>query len=113
MAKNRNVEVGGILLTDDWKLLPVDDRNWELCHRHANGDNAKSRAAGTVGQMRWHRCGRYYSYNTVGEAIAYVADVEMKRKATTTARSLDVAVAEWKATIRELEQTVVGAKGGV
>ena len=106
MAKNRNVEVGGILLTDVWKLLPVDDRNWELCHRHAVGDNVKARAAGTVGQMRWHRCGRYYSYNTVGEAIAYVADVEMKRKATATAMDLGAALAEWRAVMDGIAETL-------
>lgn len=96
MSSKKSAEVGGILLTEDWKLLPVDTRNWELCHRHAVGDNVKARTAGTVGQTRWHRCGRYYSHNTFVDAITYVADVELKRKVTATELGLLDALAAYR-----------------
>ena len=98
---------GGIVLHENWKLFTVDSRNWELCERREVPDNARSRDAGTVGIMRWQRCGRYYSHNTIDCALLYVADNLMKDKCRDAALTLDAAVAEWKATIRELEQTVL------
>lgn len=92
-----DVQEGGIQFGERWKLFPIDDRNWELCHLHANADNAKSRKAGTAGQMRWNRCGRFYSYNTVVEALRYAADVELKAKCAEEA----VAIAEAAEMLRQ------------
>ena len=77
MAKNRDIQDIGIVF-GEWKLIPLDDRNWELCHRHATGETARTRAAGTTGAVKWHRLGRYYSYNTFGNALLYAADCELK-----------------------------------
>ena len=75
-----DIQSGGMLLCETWKLFPIDDRNWELCELRQTADNAKSRERGTSGTLRWQRCGRFYSYNTIGEAIGYVADVLAKRR---------------------------------
>ena len=109
--KNIDIQEGGIVLHENWKLFPVDSHNWELCERCEVLDNARSRDAGTVGTMRWRRCGRYYSHNTIDCALLYVADNLMKAKCRDAALTLDAAVAEWKATIRELERTVVSKVG--
>lgn len=65
----------------NWKLVPVDSHNWELCHRHAVSDTPTARKAGTVGVVQWNRLGRYYQYNTFALAIQYAADCELKDKA--------------------------------
>lgn len=96
MARKETVQSGGIVLADDWKLYPIDDRNWELCKR---------------GESGWSPYGRYYSYNTIDCALLYVADQLMKDKCRDAAMPLDVAAAEWKATVRELERAVVGKVG--
>lgn len=106
--KNIDIQDGGIVLHDNWKLYPLDERNWELCELREVIDNAAARKAGTVGEMRWQRCGRYYSHNTIDCALLYVADQLMKDKCRDAAMELDVAAAEWKATVRELERAVVG-----
>jgi hypothetical protein len=69
MPKNVNIETGRILLAEDWKLYPIDERNWELCHRYAS-DHHKAKD----NKPRWRRCGRYYSYNTIDQAMLYVVD---------------------------------------
>lgn len=71
MGKTVDIEDGGVMLTDDWKLWPLDDRNWELCHRYVSA--AVGRHDGGT-EPTWHRCGKFYSYNTVPEAMLYVAD---------------------------------------
>lgn len=91
MARVSKVQDGGIILCDEWKLWPMDDRNWELCE---------------LRDGVWRPCGRYYSYNTVGEAIAYVVDVELKRKATDTAMDLMAALAEWRAVMDGIAETL-------
>ncbi len=93
MARKETVQNGGIVLPDEWKLYPLDDRNWELCKLMEDG--------------QWKPYGRFYSYNTIDCALLYVADNLMKAKCRDAALTLDAAVAEWKATIRELEQTVL------
>jgi hypothetical protein len=95
----------GILLADDWKLVPIDSRNWELCQRYVS--QARGRHKGGT-EPTWHHCGRFYSSNTIDCALLYVADNLMKDKCRDAALTLDAAVAEWKATIRELERAVVG-----
>jgi len=93
MGKTVDIEDGGIMLTDDWKLWPLDDRNWELCHRYVSA--AVGRHDGGT-EPTWHRCGKFYSYNTVPEAMLYVADQKMKRRARKKAMALKEAVAEFK-----------------
>ena len=107
-SKTKDIQDGSILLHEDWKLLPVDSRNWELCHRYEVP--AKGARKASDGKT-WHRCGRYYSYNTIDCALLYVADQLMKDKCRDAAMLLDVAAAEWKATVRELERAVVGKVG--
>ena len=83
---------GEITLAEDWKLVPVDARNWELCRKKGVEDKPASRERGTVGTVKWVRCGRYYSYNTVAEALRYVADELMKEKAREQAMTLATAI---------------------
>ena len=70
--QNIGVEFG------NWKLVPLDSNNWELCHWHVTKDTAKARANGTAGKLRWHRLGRYYQYDTIHLALEYAADAEVK-----------------------------------
>jgi len=79
MAKARDVQGCGITF-GRWKLVPVDDRNWELCQWRETADTASARKAGTVGEAKWHRLGRFYSWNTFRNALMYAADVEMKER---------------------------------
>ena len=101
-----DVQSGGIQFGERWKLFPVDDRNWEPCHLHANADNARSRAAGTAGQTRWNRCGRFYSYNTVGEALRYAADVEMKAKCAEEAIAISEALEMLRQTLEDFGEAL-------
>ena len=96
--KNKSVKDGGIVF-GDWKLFPVDDRNWELCHLRATNDNQRSRAAGTAGVVQWSRTGRFYSYHTIDLAMLYAADVEMKDKHRQKARELIEVAREWRETL--------------
>lgn len=59
MARKESVQTGGIILSAGWKLWPLDERNWELCKMADDGS--------------WKPFGRYYSYNTIEEALLYVA----------------------------------------
>ena len=54
-----------------WRLVPVGGGNFELCHRHVatRGKNA--------GKVQWNRIGRYYQYNTLGNAMLYAATREL------------------------------------
>lgn len=106
MAKAKSVQEGGIMLADNWKLYPVDERNWELCRYVAVNDTPVSRANGTAGQMRWQPLGRFYSYDTVGEALAYAADELVKEKARQQALTLRVALAEYARACRMLREAV-------
>lgn len=94
MAKHKDIQDVGILLADEWKLVPLDDRNWELCHLHVAQPRG-GREGGT--EPRWYRCGRFYSYNTVGEAMLYVIDQLMKDKAWAQHMELGSALAEYRA----------------
>ena len=108
MAKNRDIQNIGIVF-GDWKLIPLDDRNWELCHRHMMSDTEKTRSAGTAGTLRWVKLGRYYSYNTFDLAVQYAADVELKAKAEERVMELQDALAEYRTIVDTLKADVVGA----
>ena len=83
-------EEGAIILTEDWKLEPVDSLNWELCHRYAS-----TRGFGS-GELVWHRCGRFYSASTIGHALVFVADRLMAERAHGRAMGLQDALAEYQ-----------------
>lgn len=87
---SKNVQDGGILLADDWKLFPIDDANWELCHRYATTSGRDE------GIVKWHRCGRFYSYGTLDEAALYVADQLMKQRAYARHMELGSALVEYR-----------------
>ena len=89
----------GITLTEEWKLVPVDSLNWELCHRHATTRGKD------VGVTKWHRCGRFYSAATIGHALVYVADQLMKEKAHGKAMELQSALATYERIAKELMES--------
>lgn len=107
----KSCQNGGIVF-GDWKLFPVDERNWELCHRHATSDTATARKSGTVGAMRWHRCGKFYSYNTFHLAIQYAADCALKDRAHGTQMELQDALHEYHTITERMVADVRAAMGG-
>ena len=72
--------MGGRMVIEfgDWQLRPYDKLNWQLWHRHPTVDCAGSRKAGTVGEVAWFPCGRYYSASTIPHALVYAADCEVR-----------------------------------
>ena len=107
---SKSCQEGGIVF-GDWKLVPLDDRNWELCHRHETADTTKARRNGTVGNVRWHRMGRYYQYNTFPLAIQYAADCALKEKAHGTQMELLDALHEYETITRALMADMARALG--
>ena len=105
MAKQVSVQEGGIAF-GDWKLFPVDARNWELCHRHANtrGDNK--------GVVQWNRLGRFYQSNTFDLALQYAADCELKDRCHDRAMELGKAIAEYRAIVDGMSAAVIAAVRG-
>lgn len=87
----------------DWKLFPVDDRNWELCHRHEVTKGKNRRV------VQWNRLGRYYSYNTFDLAVQYAADVELKAEAHAKVMELWDALETYRDIVADLKADVVGA----
>lgn len=84
----------------DWRLVPVDSRNWELCHRHVTtrGKN--------VGKEQWHHLGRYYQYNTIPAALEFAADEEMKAKRHGEVVRIEDALREYERILGEFRQAV-------
>lgn len=75
---------GGITF-GSWRLVPLDSRNWELCHLHeANGER------------RWVRRGRYYQAHTIPEALFFAADQEMRAKCMDEAHDILDALREYR-----------------
>ena len=62
----------------DWQLRPCDKLNWQLWHRHRTADRTRARNAGTVGEVAWFPCGRYYSASTIPNALVFAADCEIR-----------------------------------
>lgn len=89
MAKNRDIQDIGITF-GNWKLVPLDSLNWELCHLHASSRGKNE------GVRQWHRLGRYYSWNTFPNALMYAADRELKDGTAEAARDIHAALAEYK-----------------
>lgn len=92
----------GILLAEGWKLVPVDERNWELCEHRAPRD---SHGNPRDGEPRWFRCGRFYQYNTIDEALLYVADEMAKRKCWTRQMELGIALVEYRVIANSIRAT--------
>ena len=112
MAKTRDIQSEGVVF-GDWKLIPLDSRNWELCHRHEVPDSERTRKAGTAGVVKWHRLGRFYSFNTFHLAVQYAADVELKAKAHGAVMELEDALHEYGRIVESLKADVIAALGEV
>ena len=56
----------------DWQLRPCDGLNWQLWRRVRSPKKGDARSGG------WTAQGRYYSYSTIPNAIAYAADCELR-----------------------------------
>lgn len=104
---SKNCQEGGIVFGGKWKLFPVDEKNWELCHLH---ENTRGNNKGTV---QWNRLGRYYSYNTFDLAVQYAADVELKAKAIEQAMELWDALETYRDIVADLKADVIAALGEV
>jgi hypothetical protein len=109
--KRKSVQEGGIVF-GDWKLFPVDSRNWELCHRHEVADTTSARRAGTVGRVQWNRLGRFYQHSTFDAAIQYAADCELKGGCHDRAMELGEAIAEYRAIVDGMSAAVIAAVRG-
>lgn len=82
----------------DWRLIPCDQGNWELAHRHAakRGKNA--------GRVQWNRIGRFYQHNTIANAIEYAIDCDMRDGADVT--TLEEPLGRYRAMLAEFEESV-------
>lgn len=105
-SKTKSVQEGGIAF-GDWKLFPVDDRNWELCHRHATGGSGSG-----AGVVKWHRTGRFYQYGTFPLAIQYAADRALKDGAHGEHMELLDALHEFDRIVDGMKADVLAALGG-
>lgn len=75
----RDIQGDGIRF-GDWKIIVADGENWELAHLRVTGDTASAREKGTVGKVQWHRCSKFFNEHSIGSALLYAADQEMKAK---------------------------------
>lgn len=103
MAKNKDIQEGGVLLADEWKLYPIDEDLWELCHLHAT---SKGRDSGVT---KWHRCGRFYTHGTVNQALLYVADQLTRAKCYDESLALVQALDQWREVVDALADVMRGA----
>ena len=103
-----NCQTNGIVF-GDWKLVPVDSRNWELCHRHVA--KATGRHKGGT-RPQWNRLGRFYQFNTFDLALQYAADEELKGKAYGRQMELQDALYEYRAIVDGMSAAVIAAVRG-
>lgn len=103
-----NCQTNGIVF-GDWKLVPVDSRNWELCHRHVA--RATGRHKGGT-RPQWNRLGRFYQFNTFDLALQYAADEELKDGCHDRAMGLAYAIAEYRAIVDGMSAAVIAAVRG-
>ena len=94
MARKESVQRGGIILAEGWKLHPTGERNWELCQLTEGG---------------WRPYGRYYSYNTIDQAMLYVIDVLMKDGCKDDALALASAMRQWQQLAESIREAASGA----
>lgn len=90
----------------DWRLVPLDSRNWELCHRHVARATGKNKGGS---EPTWHRLGRFYQYNTIGEALRYATDCELMELRGAEAECIWEALREYERITRELEDDLLAA----
>ena len=94
---------GGLMLASGWKLVSLDARNWELCQLREPCDR---HGRPTGGEPRWYRCGRFYSHDTVENAMLYVLDELWKAGMGDGARELSVGLANYRALVAEVRREV-------
>ena len=94
--KKKDIQNIGIQFGERWKLVPLDDRNWELCHKHETGDTYTARSNGSVGEVKWHRLGKYYQHDTFGSALRFAADRELKESHAEVAADIMAALTEYE-----------------
>lgn len=68
----------GNLFDEDGNKLPKPTITLCGIGNHATVDCTGSRKAGTVGEVAWFPCGRYYSASTIPHALVYAADCEVR-----------------------------------
>lgn len=94
MASEESPKKGGVTF-GDWKLVLLDERNWELYHlRTANKGK-------DTGKAKWYKTGRYYSYSTLGSAFLYAADYELKSESRDKAVPIAKALEEYERILEE------------
>lgn len=98
MALTEKQMTGGIKF-GDWMLVPMDERNWELYHRHV-GKAVGRHAGGT--EPQWYRTSRYYQHNTFHLAIQYAADRELKDECHGRVMELQDALGEYERIVGEM-----------
>lgn len=104
---SKDCQDGGIVF-GDWKLVPVDSRNWELCHLHETQPTGRNKG----GVTKWNRCGRFYQYNTIDQALQYAIDCEMKDKHHEQAAKIGAALLEYDSLTRFFVSAVREALDG-
>jgi hypothetical protein len=60
--------------------------------------------------VRWQRCGRFYSYNTIDEAMLYVIDALMKDGCKDDALALASAMRQWQQLAESVRETARSPK---
>lgn len=108
---SKDCQEGGLVF-GRWKLFPVDASNWELCHLHETKGTPQAIAAGTAGQVRWNRLGRYYQWNTIPSALLYAADCELRDNAHEQSLSIIEALDEYRAITDTMRAELTSALGG-
>ena len=86
-----------------WRLVPVDRRNWELCHLHVGKARGRHKA-GT--EPTWHRMGRFYQYNTLAEAFRYAASCELMDRGKDEASGISDALREYERITNEFADAI-------
>lgn len=65
-----------IITFGNYRLVPVDSNNWELEHFFL----ATKGFAKNNDTPKWYKMGHYYHLDTIGRALAYSVDEEIKMK---------------------------------
>jgi hypothetical protein len=87
-----DIQNGGIVF-GDWKLVPIDAHNWELCHKHTPKKSD--------GAPKWNHCKKYYDEYTIDSALRYAADQEIKRVCIDEALTIQEALDRWEAILKK------------
>lgn len=90
----------------NWRLVPVDRRNWELCHLHVS--EARGRHGGGT-EPTWHRLGRFYQHNTLAEALRYAVSRELMERNGDEATLIWDALHEYERIERGLAESLLAS----